>query len=57
MATIVLFLLSQRLSDRRLLANLMPTFADRGVLRSQGGRSPTVIISIFWTEASNISFK
>jgi hypothetical protein len=28
--------------DRRLLAKLIPTFADRGVSRSQRGGSPTV---------------
>jgi hypothetical protein len=33
-------------SDRRLSAKLVPTFADRGVSRSQRGRSPSAVISI-----------
>jgi hypothetical protein len=36
-----------RLSDHRLSAKLVPTFADRGVSRSQRGGSPTAIISVF----------
>jgi hypothetical protein len=35
-----------RPSDRRLSANLVPTFADRGVSRSQGSGSPTAVISV-----------
>jgi hypothetical protein len=33
--------------DRRLSAKLVPTFADRGVSRSQRGGSRTVVISVF----------
>jgi hypothetical protein len=33
------------LTDCRLSAKLVPTFADRGVSRSQCGRSPTAVIS------------
>jgi hypothetical protein len=36
-----------RPSDRRLSSKLVPTFADRGVSRSQRGLSPTAVISIF----------
>jgi hypothetical protein len=34
-------------SDRRLSAKLVPAFLDRRVSRSQRGRSPTVVISVF----------
>jgi hypothetical protein len=34
-------------SDHRLLAKLAPTFADIMVSRSQRGRSPTAVISVF----------
>jgi hypothetical protein len=33
--------------DCLLSAKLVPTFADRGVLRSQRGGSPTAVISVF----------
>jgi hypothetical protein len=33
-------------TDRRLSVKLVPTFAARGVLRSQRGGSPTAVISI-----------
>jgi hypothetical protein len=36
-----------RPSDRRLSAKLVPTFADRRVLHSQRGGSPTAVISVF----------
>jgi hypothetical protein len=36
-----------RPSDRRMSANLVPTFAGRGVPRSQRGGSPTAVISDF----------
>jgi hypothetical protein len=36
-----------RPSDRRLSAKLVPTFADRGVSRSQRAESPMAVISIF----------
>jgi hypothetical protein len=36
-----------RPSDRRLPAKLVPTFAYRGVPRSQRGVSPTAVISVF----------
>jgi hypothetical protein len=32
--------------DRRLSAKLVPTFADRGMSRSERGGSPTAIISV-----------
>jgi hypothetical protein len=35
-----------RLSDRCLSAILVPTFADRGVSRSQRGRSPAAVILV-----------
>jgi hypothetical protein len=35
-----------RSSDRRLSVKLVPTFADRGVSRSQRGESPTAVISV-----------
>jgi hypothetical protein len=35
------------LSDLHLSANLVPSFADRGVLRSQRGGSPTAVIKVF----------
>jgi hypothetical protein len=35
-----------RPSDRRLSVKLVPTFSDRGVLRTQRGGSPTAVISI-----------
>jgi hypothetical protein len=38
-----------RPSDLRLSAKLVPTFADRGVLRSQHGESPTAVITVFLT--------
>jgi hypothetical protein len=38
-----------RLSDRRLLAKLVPIFLDRGVSRSQRGGPPTAVISDFYT--------
>jgi hypothetical protein len=34
-------------SDRRVSAKLVPTFADRGVSRSQSGGSLTAVISVF----------
>jgi hypothetical protein len=34
-------------SDRRLLAELVPTFSDRRVSCSQRGASPTAVISVF----------
>jgi hypothetical protein len=34
-------------SDRHLSAKLVPTFADRGVSRSQRGGSPTAVIPVF----------
>jgi hypothetical protein len=37
-------------SHRRLSAKLVPTFADRGVLRSQRGGSPMAVILISWPE-------
>jgi hypothetical protein len=36
-----------RPSDRHLLARLVPTFADRGVSRSQRGGSPTAVNLVF----------
>jgi hypothetical protein len=36
-----------RPSDRSLSAKLVPTFADRGVSRSQRGGSPTAVFSVF----------
>jgi hypothetical protein len=36
-----------RPSDRRLWAKLLPTFADRGVSRSQRGGSSASVISVF----------
>jgi hypothetical protein len=36
-----------RPSDSGLWANLVPTFADRGMSRSQRGGSPTTVISAF----------
>jgi hypothetical protein len=41
-----------RPSDGRLSAKLVPTFADRGVPRSQRGRSPTAVISGFLDRSS-----
>jgi hypothetical protein len=38
--------------ERRLSAMLVLTFADRGVLRSQRGVSPTAVISDFYTGAA-----
>jgi hypothetical protein len=38
-----------RLSDRRLSAKLVPTFADRGLSHGQRGGSPTAVISVFET--------
>jgi hypothetical protein len=35
------------LSDLRLLAKLVLTFADKGVSRSQRGESPTAVTSVF----------
>jgi hypothetical protein len=34
-------------SDRLLSAKLVPTFANRGISRSQRGGSATAVISIF----------
>jgi hypothetical protein len=39
-----------RPSHRRLSAKLVPTFADRGVSRSQRGGSPTAVISILYKD-------
>jgi hypothetical protein len=36
-----------RPSDHRLSAKLMPTFANRGVLRSQRGGSTLALMSVF----------
>jgi hypothetical protein len=36
-----------RPNDRRLSAKIVPTFADRGVSRSQRGGFPTDVISVF----------
>jgi hypothetical protein len=36
-----------RLSDRRFLAKLVQTFADRGVSHIQRGGSPMAVISVF----------
>jgi hypothetical protein len=36
-----------RVSDSRLSAKLVPTFADKGVSRSQRGGFPTAVISVF----------
>jgi hypothetical protein len=44
-----------RPSDRRFSAKLVPTFADRGVSRSQRGGSLTAVISDFWTGAATFS--
>jgi hypothetical protein len=38
---------TNRLSDLYLSAKLVPTFADKGVLRSQRSESPTAVILIF----------
>jgi hypothetical protein len=46
-----------RPSDCRLLAKLVPTFVDRGVLRSQHGGSPTAVTSVFWTGADTFLSK
>jgi hypothetical protein len=46
-----------RPSDRRLLAKLVTTFADRGMSRSQRGGSPMVVILVFLTGAATFSFK
>jgi hypothetical protein len=40
-----------------LSAKLVPTFADRGELRSQYSGSPTAGISVLWTGAATFSFK
>jgi hypothetical protein len=36
-----------RQSDRRMLAKLVPTFADRGVSHGHCSGSPTAVISFF----------
>jgi hypothetical protein len=36
-----------RPSDRRLSANVVVSFADRGMPRSQRGGSPTAVIALF----------
>ena len=41
-----------RQSGRRRSANLVPTFADRGVSRGQRNGSPRPLISVFWTGAA-----
>jgi hypothetical protein len=46
-----------RPSDRRLSAKLIPTFADRGVQRSQRGGSPAAVISVFLTGVATLSFE
>jgi hypothetical protein len=46
-----------RPSDRRLSAKLVPTFADRGVSRSQRDGPPTAVISDLLTGAATFSFK
>jgi hypothetical protein len=46
-----------RLSDNCLSAKLVQTFTDRGMLRSQRGKSPTVVISVFYTGSATFSFK
>jgi hypothetical protein len=44
-------------SDRPLSAKLVPTFANRGVSRSQSGGSPTAVFSAFYTGAATFSPK
>jgi hypothetical protein len=44
-------------SGRRLSAKLVPTFVDEGVLRSQRGRSPKAVISVFEIRATTFSFR
>jgi hypothetical protein len=46
-----------RPSDRRLPVKLVPTFAVRGVSRSQSGGFPTPVISTFWTGDATFSFQ
>jgi hypothetical protein len=46
-----------RRSDRYLLANLVPNFADRVVSRGQRGRSPTVVNRSFLDRSCYFSFK
>jgi hypothetical protein len=41
-------------SDRCLSAKLVPTFADRGVLCSQRGGSPTAVATIFFQVARQL---
>jgi hypothetical protein len=45
-----------RPSDRRLSAKLVSTFADRGLLRSQRGASPTDVISEFLDRSHSFFF-
>ena len=46
-----------RQSGRRQSANLVPTFADRGMSRGQRNGSPRPLISVFWTGAATFLFK
>jgi hypothetical protein len=48
---------TERASDRRLSTNLMPTFAYRGVSRSQRDGSPTAIFWAFYTGTATFSSK
>jgi hypothetical protein len=43
--------------SRRLSAKLVPTSADRGVLLSQCGRSPTAVMLVFQTGAATFFFQ
>jgi hypothetical protein len=44
-------------SDHRLSAKSVPTFADRGVSRSQRGGSPYARNLVFYTEPATFSFE
>jgi hypothetical protein len=46
-----------RLSDRHLSANLVPTFAGRGVSCGQSGGSPTAVNLSFLDRSRYFSFK
>jgi hypothetical protein len=46
-----------RPSDHRLSAKLVPTFADRGVSRSQRGGSLTAVISVFVNRSRYVFFQ
>jgi hypothetical protein len=47
---------TDRPSGRRLLAKLVPTFADRGC-RVVSATDPPAVNSVFLTEAATFSFK